>query len=45
MLQLEVTPSEEGYEVSDAFCTSELTFSMGAAERIDEILAALGHSA
>ena len=25
MLQLEVTPSEEGYEVSGAFCTSGLT--------------------
>jgi site-specific DNA recombinase len=25
MLRLEVTPSEEGYEVSGAFCTSELT--------------------
>ncbi len=25
MLRLEVTPSEEGYEVSGAFCTSGLT--------------------
>ena len=27
MLRLEVTPSEEGYEVSGAFCTSGLTSS------------------
>jgi hypothetical protein len=25
MLQLEITPSDEGYEVSGAFCTSGLT--------------------
>ena len=27
MLRLEITPSEEGYEVSGAFCTSGLTSS------------------
>ena len=32
MLRLEVTPSEEGYEVSGAFCTSGLTSPLARQE-------------
>jgi hypothetical protein len=33
MLRLEVTPSEEGYELSGAFCTSGLLSSLSTVER------------